>query len=254
MSLSAIGRYGTGYDNIASGKKILTGADNAAGLAILQKLVSQTNGYDVGADNALTGQDLLKTADGALGNIGDSLQRIRELSVQASNGIYTADDLSFIQDEIDQLKGSIQGVARGTEFNTMKLLDGSMADMDLATNPSGGGMSIQMANATLEELGIADYDVTKKFDISAIDSAMKAVTKARGSLGGRSNALDSVVNYNQYASYNLTAAQSRIADEDMGKAISAQKKDQVLQQYRIFAQRAQIDRNSNATLMAKMFG
>lgn len=226
------------YEKLSSMKQINKAADNAAGLSIVNKMESQVNGYDVGERNTATGQDLLKTADGALAGITDSLQRIRELSLQASNAIYTAEDKAAIQEEINGLKSSIQGVAKNTEFNTLKLLDGSMADMNLAMNPDGTGMKIQMANATLEALGIEDFDVTGSFDIGQIDSALEKVTSARSSLGASSNAMDHAMNYNQLASQNLTAASSRIEDLDVGKEMAELKKSQVLQQYQIFVQQA----------------
>jgi flagellin len=238
MSLSSIGSYGVGYDNLSSGYKINTAADNPAGLAISEGLKSQSNGYDVGTDNAKTGQDLLNTADGALSSITDSLQRIRELSVQASNSaIYSSDDIQAMQDEVNQLKNQIQDTAKGTEFNTKKLLDGSMADMNLATNPSGKGMQINLTNSTLESLGIDDYDLTGDFDISEIDDAIKKVSDARSSNGAANNTLSYTVDNNNYTSYNLTSSQSKIADLDMEKSISEEKKSQVMQQYQYFMQK-----------------
>ena len=161
MAVSGIGnQLSASYEKLSSMKQINKAADNAAGLAIVNKMESQTNGYDVGTGNTQTGQDLVKTAEGALGSITDSLQRIRELSVQASNAIYAPEDKAAIQAEIDGIMSGIQDVAKNTEFNTLKLLDGSMADLNLAMNPDGTGMEIQMENATLEALGIKDYDVT----------------------------------------------------------------------------------------------
>ena len=94
MNISSVSNYSVyrNYQSLASGKKINSAADDAAGLAIAQKLNSQTNGYDVGYRNAGTSQDMLNVADGALGSITENLQRIRELSVQASNGLYTDAD------------------------------------------------------------------------------------------------------------------------------------------------------------------
>lgn len=243
MSLAPIGSYGVGYDNLSSGLQIKTAADNPAGLAISEGLKSQSNGYDVGTDNAKTGQDVLNVADGALSSIADSLQRIRELSVQASNsGVLSDDDLQAMQDEVEQLKKQIQDTAKGTEFNTQKLLDGSMADMNLATNPDGTGMQINLTNSTLESLGIADYDLTGDFDISVIDDALKQVNDARSSNGATSNALSYTVDYNNYTSYNLTSSQSKIADLDMEKYVSEAKKSQILQQYQYFMDKDRAER------------
>ena len=124
--------------------------------------------------------------------------------------------------------------------NTLKLLDGSMADLHLAMNPDGTGMEIQMENATLAALGIDGYDVTKNFDISRIDSALEKVDSARASIGATSNRLDHGISYNQIASENLTASSSRIEDLDVGAEVSELKKGQILQQYQMFAQQARI--------------
>ncbi|KSV58490.1 flagellin [Acetivibrio ethanolgignens] len=239
MAVSGINnQVAASYEKLSSMKQINKAADNAAGLAIVNKMESQTNGYDVGTKNTQTGQDLLKTADGALESITNSLQKIREISVQAYNAVYAPEDKAALQNEVQSLKDGIQEVARNTEFNTLKLLDGSMADLNLAMNPDGTGMEIQMANATLDTLGIEDYDVTGNFDISKIDAALEKVTSARASLGAGSNAMDSAINYNQLASQNLTAASSRIEALDVEKEVAKQKKNEILQQYQLFTQQA----------------
>ena len=232
------------FTSLISGQRINRGADDAAGLAISEKLLSQTNGYGVGTNNAADGINLMNVADGALSGMQDSLQRIRELAVQAGNGIYSASDKEMIQMEIDGLKQSIQDIAKGTEFNTMKLLDGSMAGLSLATNPSGGGLEIQMANTTLESLGIADFDVTGEFSLDAVDSAIQAVSKARSRLGAKTNALGHTINSNENAGLNLMAANSRIRDTDYGKAVTERNRDNILSQYRIFAMKAQMNKDA----------
>lgn len=226
------------YQQLSSGKRINSAADDAAGLAIAEKLTSQRNGYDVGNRNAAASQDMLKVADGALGSITDSLQRIRELSLQASNtAIYGDDELGAIQQEIDHLKQMISDTASQTQFNEKKLLDGSLKNSHTASNPDGSGMELSISDSTLAALGIADYDVTGDFDISVIDEALNKVSSARSSIGASSNALDHTMNFNSYASYNLTASKSRIEDLDFGKAVSDQKKNEVLKTYQIMMQR-----------------
>lgn len=243
MSVSAIQSQRL-FTSLVSGKRINSAADDAAGLAISEKLLAQTNGYSVGTNNAADGINLMNVADGALSTMQDSLQRIRELAVQAGNGIYSASDKELIQMEIDGLKQSIQDAAKGTEFNTMKLLDGSMADISLATNPSGGGLKIQMANSTLESLGIADFSVTGKFSLDDIDSAITTVSKARSKLGAKTNALGHTINYNENAGLNLMAANSRIRDTEYGSAVTNRNRDNILSQYRMFAMKAQMNQHA----------
>lgn len=232
------------YGALTSGKRINSAADDAAGLAISEKLLSQTNEYSVGSSNAKDGMSLINVAEGALSGIHDSLQRIRELGVRASNGLFSDSDKQMFQDEIDGLKQTIQGTARGTTFNTMKLLDGSMADIELATNPQGGKLKIQLVNSTLESLGITDFDVTKDFDLKAIDNAIEKVSEARSNLGAHSNALAHTINNNDYTNHNITAAKSRIADTDYGEESMKRSRDEAIQQYRIFGIKAQAEQNA----------
>jgi len=113
-------------------------------------------------------------------------------------------------------------------------------------------MEINMPNSTLAALGIADYDVTGSFDISDIDKALEKVTSARADMGVTSNRLDYAISYNSYASYNTTASRSRLEDLDYGPAISEQKKNEVLEQYRIMMQKRQEDENGRVIRLFKM--
>lgn len=241
MSISAIGSQ-TDYTALASGKRINSAADDAAGMAIAEKLETNATGASVGSSNAAAGKDLLNVADGALSSIQDSLQRMRELGVQASNSaLYSSSDLSSMQKEIDGLKEFIQDTAKGTTFNSMKLLDGSMADLNLATNPQGGGKQIQLVNSTLESLGIKDFDVTGDFSLKSIDDAIKKVSESRSSIGAQTSALEHTINVNDLTSLNTTSAQSQIEDTDFGKELTEQQKNEALDQYRIFSQKAQLE-------------
>ena len=225
---------------IASGKSIMKASDNAAGLSIIEKMKGQASGMNQGSKNAAQGRDMIQTADSALGSISDSLQRIKELSLQASNtAIYNAEDIQAMQDEVGQLLSGIQDVAKGTTYNNQTLLDGSRGDLNLAINPSGGSRTIQMANSTLSSLGIEGYDVTKNFDLSKIDTALTQVSSQRSSLGAQSNSLTSIMDYNSQNAINTTGAQSRIEDLDMGRAISEKEKLNILEQYKITMEKRQ---------------
>ena len=125
------------YRSLASGKRINTASDNAAGLAIANELKNRVGGTNAGISNSKTSQNMLNVADGAIGSVTDSLQRIRELSIQASNGLYSNSDRSAIQAEIDQLKESIGGITAQTKFNEMNVLDGTMGSSHVASNADG---------------------------------------------------------------------------------------------------------------------
>lgn len=230
------------YANLSSGYKINSAADDAAGLAISEKLQSQVTTYDTATENAKMGQDMLNVADGALGSLYDSLSRIRELGVKASSSAtYSKDELSMMQIEINELKKGIADVAKNTQFNGLKLLDGSMADINLATNPTGKGQEIKMVNASLEALGIADFDVTKDFNLKDIDKALKKVSQARSEVGAKSNRLSYTIMSNQNASYNLTSALSGIRDADMAEEISELQKKSLLEQININMQKKRME-------------
>ncbi len=253
MSVSSISSQSlyNNYQSLSSGKKINSAADDAAGLAIAEKLESQVNGYDTANKNVGTAQDMINIADGALGSITDSLQRMRELSIQASNDLYTDSDKQAIQDEIDQLKQSISDVANQTQFNTMNLLDGSKTDFKVVTGPTGTDVDVTMPDSTLEQLGIADYDVTGDFDLSKIDAAIETVNSARSKLGAQSNGLDHIMAYNELASYNTMASQSRIEDLDYAKGISEMKKKELMNTFSLMMQRKKME-NENGRVI-KLF-
>ena len=221
------------YSKLSSGKRINKAADDAAGLAIGKKMQRQENGLLVSAQNVKDGMGALNVADGAMDGMMDYLQRMRELALRASNGLYSDSDRETFQTEIDSLKEGIQSLAKNTSFNEQTLLDGSMADMNLVTNPEGGGLSISMANTTLEALGIADFDVRSgNFDLSAIDKAMDMVSSARSNTGAYTNRLTHTYNFNMGAAEETTRSRSRIEDLDLPMAISEKQKKDLLMEYR----------------------
>ena len=244
------GIYDT-YSHISSGKRINTAADDAAGLAIGQKMKKEETGLNVGTQNAKEGIGALNVADGALGGVMDYLQRIRDLALRSMSGLSSSSDKKYYQNEINQLKEGIQSMAKTTSLNKQKLLDGSMADMHLATNPDGSGMKIGMANSTLEALGIADFDVTKgNFSLDDIDHAMEMVSQQRGTLGASTNRLEHTINNNSVGALEQLSSRSRIEDLDMPKAISEKKKEDLLSEYRNLMLKKQMNQDS---MVLKLF-
>lgn len=251
MSISGIARTSMDYGQIASGNRINSAADDAAGLSIANTMQKDVNGYDVGVNNIKDGIGVANIKDGALSTMQDSLQRIKELSIQASNGLMGTSEKQMIQDEIGQILQDIERTAVGTRYNEMQLLDGSMADMHIASNPDGTGMKIQMENVTLRELGIEGYDVTGSFDIGSIDSAMEKISAARSSNGAVTNAMEHAYNSNTTMSLELTGARSRIQDLDVPKAVSELKKEKLLEDYQMGMLKKKMD---NDSMVIKMFG
>ncbi len=200
------------YERLSTGLQINRAADNAAGLSITQGMSSEIKGMEQNVENIGSMNDLAKTAEGALNSIQDSLGRIRELSVQASNGILTDGDKSIIQSEISQLMQGIQDTSRNTEFNTMKLLDGSFANKNTAMSPDGSGMQISIESAALDNLGLSGYDVTGAFDLSDIDNAIEKVSDSRANLGSLANAFEHATNSTQNTIANLSDHAALTAD------------------------------------------
>lgn len=241
------------YTQLSSGKRINSAADDPSGLNISEKMKTQETGLSTGSENAKSGIDMLNVAEGGLSKITDSLQRIYELSVKAANGLNGDAERGAIQDEINQELDQIQSSAKGTQFNTMSLLDGSMADINLATNPDGTGSKIQMYNSTLESLGIDGYDVTGSFDLNRITDAIDKVSAARSQMGANVNALEGAIRYNDYTAQNTVAARSSLEDLDMAKAISEQKKQETLNTYQLMMQKKRQENEQNKMMGIMQF-
>ena len=224
------------YGKFANGKKVNRAADGAAELAIIQKQETQTRSYKAGENNIGAAKDMLNVADGAMSGITDYLQKIRELGVRASNTATITDaERTSIQAQIEQYKQGISDIAKQTSFNTKPLLDGT-----------GNGMKITTADATLQALGIADFDVTKDFDLAQVDDALARVSAGRSGMGAQSNALEYAYRYSTNTRLNVTAGKSRLEDLDYGQAVSEQKKKQTLQQYAFFMQKKQMEQRTRA--------
>lgn len=234
------------YGSFASGKKVNSVADGAAELSIIEKEDAQIRGQEAGANNIASAKDMLNVADGAMSGIMDYLQRIRELAVQASNTATVSDsDRANIQMEIDQLKQGISDIASQTTFNTKNLLDGSNGQFQIATDANGNSTTVDTANATLQALGIADFDVTKDFDIKDIDDALAMVSESRSSMGAQSNALEYAYSNSANSILNHTAGKSSLEDLDIPQAISEMKKKQTMQEYMLYMQKRQTEDEAN---------
>jgi flagellin len=191
-------------------------------------------------------QNLLTTADGGLDSINSSLQRVRELSLQATNSIMSNSDRANIQREVDQLLGHIDQVAAGSQFNTRNLLDGSAQDLHTVANPDGSGLSVSIDGFSVASLGMSGFDVSSgSFDISRIDRAMAQVNDTRTTVGATTNRLGYNISNNQVAAENLAMANSRIADADMARESMDFSANRLLEQYRMFSMRSQMNMGAN---------
>jgi len=246
----ASSRLNTSMIRIATGQRINSAADDAAGLGIAQRLTAQIRGLDRGTDNVMDMQNLVNTAEAGLSTIGDSLLRIRELALQASNGIMTTGDRELIQHEIDQLMQEIDSVSARTEFNGMRLLDGSFSAEDgrglhVAADAAGRGPTVHIGNFASsmilgpEPIDVASPDFNFTELVGRLESAASQVNRERSYLGAMSNRFDTTIAGNQITNLNLAAGRSRIQDADIALEVMRMEQERVLEQSQLLAQRRQ---------------
>ena len=228
-------------EKLSSGYRVNRAADDAAGLSISEKMRGQIRGLNQASTNAQDGTSLIQTAEGALNEIHAVVQRMRELTVQASNDTYVIKDREAIQSEAKALASEINRLASQTQFNTMKLLDGTFASKSLQVGANASQLikfSITKMNAS--GLGITAAAVldklvkTKGSDITGaldtLDTALERVSVQRSSLGALQNRLEHTIANADNTSENLQSAESRIRDVDMAKEMVSYSKSSILQQ------------------------
>jgi len=219
---------------LSSGSRINSAKDDAAGLAIVVELASQMGGNQQAARNVSDGLSLTDTASGALNQVSDSLQRMRELSVQAANGTNNASDLQAIQTEINQLGQGIGQIAGNTEFNGQKLLNGSFS-APLQSGPNAGDtQSLSLGSVALNDLGIAGLDVSTQANasnaINSLDNAIGSVNTQQAHIGAVQAGLNSTLANLNNTYENLAASKSRITDTDYASETSNLAQKRVQQQ------------------------
>ena len=231
------GELATALQRLSSGLRINSAKDDAAGLAISERLTTQVRGYNQAIRNAGDGISLAQTAEGGMEAITNSMQRMRELAVQAANYSNTTADRTAINSEFAQLKTEIDRVSAQTKFNTRGLLDGTFtaAAFQVGAN-SGEVISVDaITNMGANALGLtAAIDVTTAANattaIGAIDTALTTVTSARANLGASINRFEQTVSNLRVTVENLSAARSRIQDADFAAETAALTRVQILQQ------------------------
>lgn len=222
-------------EKLSSGLRINRAADDAAGLAISEKMRGQVRGLNQAVRNAQDGISLIQTAEGALNETHAILQRMRELAVQSANDTNTAGDRGQLQQEIDQLVTEIGRIATTTEFNTQKLLDGTFSGklIHIGAN-SGQTLTVGIAAMDAAALSVSslsiDTQTAANTAITTINTAIETVSTERSKLGAIQNRLEHTIANLSVASENLSAAESRIRDLDMAQEMMAFTKNQILTQ------------------------
>lgn len=222
-------------EKLSSGYKINRAGDDAAGLAISEKMRGQIRGLDMATKNAQDSISLIQTAEGALNETHAILQRMRELAVQSANDTNVSADRNDIQKEINALSEEITRISTDTEFNTQKLLNGSFQGkvFHIGANEKQN-IKLSVANMGASVLGVKNIDISKQSAadnaITKINDALKTVSATRSDLGAVQNRLEHTINNLGATSENLTAAESRIRDTDMAKEMMGFTKNNILMQ------------------------
>ncbi len=237
----------TSLQRLSSGLRVNSAKDDAAGLAIAERMNSQVKGLNVAIRNANDAISLSQTAEGALGKVGENLQRMRELAVQASNGTNSTADRTTLNQEYTALAGEVTRVLESTKFNGLSLLNNAV--------PAGGfDFQVGANNNANEKINVAVTDITAGAGIAAVtgagasasiadatgalalgamnalSTAIDEVSSARAKFGAAQNRFDAVIANLQIASENQSASRSRIMDADFAAETANLTRGQILQQ------------------------
>ena len=245
------GNIANSMSKLSSGMRINKAGDDASGLAVSEKMRSQIRGLNQASDNAANGISFIQATEGNLQETTDILQRVRELSIQSSNGIYTAEDRMQIQVEVSQLVDEIDRIASHAQLNGMNMLTGRFASETGENSVTssmwfhiGANMDqrerVYIQTMTAESLGLKQVGSGDIMSISTaeqanrnigvLDGALKTVNKQRADLGAYQNRLEMAVKGIDISAENMQAAESTIRDTDMASQMVEFTKDQILSQ------------------------
>jgi len=249
MSLNAQGNLSatkkdlsTAIQRLSTGLRVNSAKDDAAGLAIANRMDAQARGMNVSVRNANDGISLAQTAEGALGKVTDMMQRMRELAVQSANASNTALDRNSLNQEFSQLAQEIDRTLLSTRFNGQAILAGSAGGLQFqigANNAATDQLTITTSNmatattvaaVTVSTAGIGTSAANANAMISALDSAIDTVNSERATYGAMQNRFEAVISNLQISAENQTAAKSRIVDADFAAETAALTRAQILQQ------------------------
>jgi flagellin len=231
-------RLSTNYRRLSTGLRISTAADDAAGLAISERLRSQVRSLEQAKRNANDGISFVQTAEGALNEVSSILTRLRELAIQSANGSVSNQDKDTLDEEFQSLINEIDRISRSTEFNGTKLLDGSSSTINFqvgfGTTSGIDTIGVTLSAALSTSLSLQSLDIgsggTTSTAITNIDAAINSVSSLRGSLGAVQNRLGSTINNLAIQVENLSAAESRIRDVDVAYETAQLTRNSILQQ------------------------
>ncbi len=225
-------------ERLSSGNRINKAADDAAGLAIADKMKAQIRSIRQDIRNANDGISMVQTAEGGMNELGNILTRFRELAIQASSDTVGNDDRLFIDKEVQQMKQEVGRITSATEFNGRKLLNGQGGVMDIQVGTNNHPeedrivMDLTHSNVSLEALGLTNFNVsdkeTARSNLDVVDSASRTLAQSRADIGALQNRLQSTIsNMNSYDE-NISASRSRIADADIAQEAAELAKNNIL--------------------------
>jgi flagellin len=234
-------------EQLSTGKRINSASDDAAGLAISNKMTAQIRGLNQAVRNANDGISLLQTAEGATTEITNMLQRMRELAVQAANDTYTANDRSALNAEVAELQNEISRIGNNTEWNGMKLFIARSAGTSGGIGSGGlvrlqvgvdgtetDRIAIQLNEITTATLGVSAISLSTAVSASSalatLDAAISMIDEDRATFGATINRLTYAVDNLTNVSQNASASRSRIVDTDYAKASAELARTQIIQQ------------------------
>ena len=229
LSLSG-NSLGTTMQRLSSGLRVNSAKDDAAGLAIAERMNTQVRGMNVAIRNANDGISYAQTADGALGKMSDNMQRMRELAVQAANGTNTVDDVASLGKEYAELGAENARLLTATTFNGTAVFGGGAKEFQVGANTTADNKITVAALAITLAPGTLTTNASGTAAMTALDADMKTVTELRATLGATQNRFEAVVSGLQVASENTAAARSRIMDADFAAETANLSRTQILQQ------------------------
>ena len=224
---------GKNVEKLSSGFRVNRAADDAAGLAISEKMRAQIRGLNMASKNSLDAVSLVQTAEGGMQTIQNILQRMRELAVQSRNDTNTQEDRDALDLEVQQLIGEIDQIASDTEFNTKKLLDGTVTTLTMQVGANAKQtMDINLSSVSASGLSVNTVSVTSADNINTalglITAALNNVSEMRAELGAYQNRLEFKIQNLDNQAENIAAAESRIRDADMAKSMTEFTKNNIL--------------------------
>ena len=222
-------------ERLSTGRRINSAADDAAGLAVASRMNAEVRGLNMAIRNANDGISLAQTAEGGMNEIGNMLQRMRELAVQSANGTLSAGDRTNLQAEVTELISQIGDVSSRTKFNGVALLDGTNTSVDIQTGSNASEtVALTLTDVDATALGVNALTIATVAGATAalttLDTAINTISTAQATLGAGQNRLQTTVSNLTDRVTNITESKSRIEDADFSAESTALAKAQILSQ------------------------